>query len=101
MLKPLVATAVVLAALSLSPRVHSQADKPRSPASTIPGLDGWGRPIVPVAKDQKSAPAPKHDISGVWDAPNGSGTQVLGAAAAPETASRNTSYPILPRGWKR
>jgi hypothetical protein len=98
MLKPLVATAVVLAALSLSPRVHSQGDKPRSPASTIPGLDGWGRPIAPIAKDQKSAPAPRHDISGVWDPPNASGTQVLGAAAAPEDGKPEHKLPYTPAG---
>jgi hypothetical protein len=31
-----------------------------------PGVDFWGRPVASPANGQKSAPAPRHDISGTW-----------------------------------
>ena len=31
-----------------------------------PGTDFWGRPVAPSVKGQKSAVAPRHDISGIW-----------------------------------
>lgn len=31
-----------------------------------PAVDFWGRPVAPPATTQKSAPAPRHDISGIW-----------------------------------
>src|SRR5258707_4782440 len=90
MLKLFVAPVVVLAALLFSPLMCSQtrlpdgqAAPPQSPPPTGPGLDGWGRPITALAKDRKAAPAPRHDISGIWDAPDMSGNQVLGAKPVP------------------
>ena len=98
MMRPFVVPWVVLAALTLSPPMHSQTDKPRSPAPTGPSLDGWGRPVAPIAKDQKSGPAPRHDISGIWDQPNNSGTQVLGAAAVPEDGKPEHKLPYTSEG---
>jgi hypothetical protein len=53
-------------------------------ASTAVDFDGWGRPI-PAPSGQKSAAAPKHDISGTWDPANGpdDGGQFLGAKTLP------------------
>jgi hypothetical protein len=31
-----------------------------------PGVDSWGRPVAAPAKGQKSALAPRHDMSGIW-----------------------------------
>src|ERR1700684_1855772 len=31
-----------------------------------PAVDSWGRPVTPPASGQKSAPAPRHEISGTW-----------------------------------
>ena len=31
-----------------------------------PGADFWGRPVAPSVKGQKSALAPRHDLSGIW-----------------------------------
>jgi hypothetical protein len=31
-----------------------------------PAVDSWGRPVAPPVKGQKSAPALRHDISGIW-----------------------------------
>src|SRR5437879_6990375 len=31
-----------------------------------PAVDFWGRPVTPPAQGQKSAPAPRHDVSGTW-----------------------------------
>jgi hypothetical protein len=98
MLKHLIFPGVVMAALIFSLPVRSQTDKPRSPDPTEPGLDGWGRPITPLPKDRKSAPAPRHDISGIWDAGDTSGIQPLGAKAAPDDGKAEHQPPYTPLG---
>jgi len=99
-----VALGVVLAALTFSPLMRSQArlpdgqaGPPASPAATAPPLDGWGRIITEPAKDRKAAAAPKHDISGIWD-PALSGNQVLGAGAVPEDGKPEHRLPYTPLG---
>src|ERR1700686_4974004 len=95
MLKRFVVPELLLAGLMFSPlaRAQSPAPNPDSPKNreTAPAAkasvdyDGWGRPIPQLAKDQKSAPAPQHDISGTWDPANGpkDGGQFLGAKTLP------------------
>ena len=97
MLKRFVALGVVLAALVFAPRTRSQTAKPESPPATAPGLDGWGRPITAPAKGVKLAPAPKHDISGIWDS-GLNGNQVLGAQAMPDDGSPKHQLPFTPSG---
>jgi hypothetical protein len=97
MLKHFVASGVALAALTFMPFLHSQTEKPRSPAPTTLGLDGWGRPITTPPKDREVAPAPRHDISGIWE-PAISGNQVLGANAAPEDGKPEHRLPYTPLG---
>ena len=89
---------VVMAALLFSPLAHTQTDKPMSPASTKPGVDGWGHPLTTLPKDHKSAPAPAHDISGIWDAPDMSGNQVLGAKAFPDDGKPEHQLPYTALG---
>ena len=93
-----VAPGVVLAALLFLPLVHSQTDKPKSPAPTSLGLDGWGRPITAPAKDRKAAPAPRHDLSGTWEPSDATGTQILGAKAYPEDGKPEHRLPYTPSG---
>jgi hypothetical protein len=98
MLKRLMIPGVVLAALIFSPFVPSQTDKPRSPDPTEPGLDGWGRPITAPPKDRKAAPAPRHDISGIWDATDTGGIQQLGAKAMPDDGKPEHQLPYTALG---
>jgi hypothetical protein len=98
MLKLFLATGVVLAALIFSPPGRSQTDKPKSSAPTEPGHDGWGHAITPPAKDRKSAPAPRHDISGIWDGTDTGGIQQLGAKAAPDDGKPEHQPPYTPLG---
>ena len=105
MLRRLVVAGAVLAALVFSPPMRSQTrlpdgqtDKPRSSAPTSPGLDGWGRPITPLPKDGKAAPAPQHDISGIWDAGDTSGIQQLGAKAFPDDGKPEHQPPYTALG---
>jgi hypothetical protein len=98
MRKHFVVLAVVLAALIFSPPARSQTDKPRSSAQTEPGLDGWGRPITALGKDQKAAPAPRHDISGIWDSPDMGGIQPLGAKSVPDDGQAEHRPPYTPLG---
>jgi hypothetical protein len=96
MLKRLIAPTLLLAVLIFSASAHAQSAPPKSatpsqsgpqaPAASAPvDYDGWGKPIPSVVKNQKPAPAPRHDISGTWDPANGpdDGGQFLGAKALP------------------
>ena len=50
-----------------------------------------------AVKDQKAAPAPRHDISGIWDPGNG-GIQPLGPQAMPEDGKPEHRIPYTPLG---
>jgi hypothetical protein len=106
MLKRFVAPRLVLAVLIFSPLARSQAAPPQSgakdqkaaPAASAPvDVDGWGRPITSHVKSQKSAPAPRRDISGTWD-PGDAGIQQLGAKAMPEDGKPEHRLPYTPLG---
>jgi hypothetical protein len=97
MLKRFVALGSVLAALTFAPRMRSQTAKPESPPVTDSGLDGWGRPVTAPAEDAKQAPAPKHDISGLWDS-GLSGLQILGAKAMPDDGKPEHQLPFTRAG---
>ena len=82
-LKSFVATAALSATWILSPAIHYQTEKPKSPAPTVPAVDGWGRNINPLVKEQQAVPAPTHDLTGIWDPLEITGVQPLGAGAVP------------------
>ena len=109
MLKRLVGPTVVLAALLFSPLVRSQEAAPESgrrPDESRPAFplenrrDGWGRLVKPPVKGQKSDPAPKRDISGIWD-PGDGGIQALGPAAMPEDGKPQHRPPYTPAGLEK
>jgi hypothetical protein len=103
-----VVATVVLAGMIFSPLVRSQNAPPQSgvpkdqgadPVAQQP-LDGWKRPIMPRAKGQKAAPAPRHDISGIWDPPSPGlgGIQIFGANEMPEDGKPEHQLPFTPLG---
>lgn len=96
-LKRWIANGVALGTLLFIPGMHSQTGKPESPAPTDLGRDGWGRPIKPLAKDAKSAPAPKHDLSGIWDS-GLKGNQAVGPQAMPDDGKPQHQLPLTPAG---
>jgi hypothetical protein len=108
MRKRFVAPRIVLALLIIS-LVRPQTVLPQSGAANnqraAPGapvnVDGWeGRPVTAPAKGQKPAPAPRHDISGIWD-PGFDPLRtlgVLGASAMPEDGKPEHELPYTPLG---
>ncbi len=110
MLKRLIALEVVLALLAFSPVMCSQTGPPQlgavngqeaAPAAPVPSdLDGWGRPITGLEKGRKSASAPRHDISGVWEPEPAHDPVrvlgVLGASAMPEDGKPEHQPPYTP-----
>src|SRR5437879_6512156 len=95
---PLVFLCVVLAALiavrltqgsaqtanvKVTPAAAAQSEGQPDESRLANRRDGWGRPVKLPVKGQKSNPAPKRDISGIWD-PGDGGIQALGPAAMPE-----------------
>jgi hypothetical protein len=111
MLKRFVATEIVLAVLIFSPLTRSQTapppqsgsakDQKEATAAPVPAdVDDWGHPVTAPMKGQKSAPAPRHDISGIWD-PGMNGIHVLGtlgASAMPEDGKPEHQLPYTPLG---
>jgi len=109
MQKALVAGSAVLAALIFLTLVYSQAAQTQSKtlknqetapaaAATEPvDVDGWGRPIATPVDPQKSAPAPRRDISGTWD-PGDRGIQPLGSSAIPEDGKPEHRLPFTVLG---
>jgi hypothetical protein len=104
MQKPLIALAVVLALLTFSTLVRLEAAPPQSVGiaqnEQPPAHDGWGRTITASVKNQTSAPAPRHDISGTWEPANGflDGLGMLGAKAMPEDGKPEHELPYTPLG---
>ena len=108
MLKGFVGSQVVLALLIFAPLIRSQSVPPQSgavrgqeAAPAVPAdVDDWGHPVTPVSKGQKSAPAPRHDISGIWD-PGIDPVRVLGvlgASAMPEDGKPEHELPYTSLG---
>ena len=60
-------------------------------------IDGWGRPVPKPVRDQKSAPAPRRDISGTWD-PGNAGIQALGPRDMPEDGKPEHQLPYTSLG---
>ncbi len=108
MLKRLVTASAVLAVLIFSLLGHSQTapsqskapqdqkTAPAGPAAESVDVDGWGRPIATPVID-KSAPAPRQDISGTWD-PRDAGIQPLGSSAMPEDGKPEHRLPFTALG---
>ena len=65
-------------------------------AQTAPSQWGAGT-SSPVQNENKSGPAPKHDISGIWD-PGDNGIQQLGSKAMPEDGNPQHQPPLTPQG---
>jgi hypothetical protein len=89
---------------SLKQRVD--ANQKRDSENTPVVHDGWGRPVPPPAKNQESAPAPRHDISGTWEPAGGllDGVQFNGSKNYQEDGKSDREPPYTPSGrelWQR
>jgi len=60
-------------------------------------LDGWERPITKLPKNSKPGPAPKHELSGIWD-PGMKGVGMYGAINMPEDGNPAHQPPYTPAG---
>src|SRR5438874_3367454 len=61
-------------------------------------VDYWKTAAAVPAKPRKTGgPAPRHDISGVWD-PGEVGIQIFGAAAMPADGKPEHALPLTPAG---
>ncbi len=98
---------VVLAVTLLVPLARSQDSAPansqaplneRRPPNWLENRrDGWGRPVKLPVKGEKSPPAPKRDLSGIWD-PGDGGIQALGPAAMPDDGRPEHNPPFTAAG---
>ena len=76
-----------------SPQSREAQDQEKTPQE----LDGWERPIVALPRDRKPAPAPRRNISGIWD-PGLNGIGMLGANAMPDDGKPEHQPPYTPLG---
>lgn len=90
---------VLVAVLATSLAAHAQTTS-KVPA-TVVLRDGWGRPVVdPLQGGQKAGPAPKHDISGIWEPARGpgDGIQANGPHDMPYDGKPEHDPPYTPLG---
>jgi len=108
MRKRVVGLTAVLAMLIIPPLSRPQTAPPKSRAESnqkaVPAApvdaDDWGHPVTPPSTGKKAAPAPRHDISGIWD-PGIDPIKVLGvlgASAMPEDGKPEHQLPYTPLG---
>ena len=96
-----IAVLVVLLTSSVCARAQT-ATAPRVDRTFPVHNDGWGRPIAEPPKNQNPAPAPapKHDVFGIWQPAAGwrAGVQAYGALANPSDGKH--VLPLTPLGEK-
>jgi hypothetical protein len=97
LLSPLLAGAQSAPANKQGAAKEQQAAPPAGPML----LDGWGRPVVDALKPgEKPGPAPRHDISGVWEPARGpgDGIQANGPRDMPYDGKPEHDPPYTPLG---
>lgn len=106
MLKTLALPMAACTLLLSTPLARAQSAQPQSEAQP-PGVrrgypadkrvDGWLRPVAPPLQGKKSDPAPKRDLSGIWD-PWDAGIQALGPNSMPDDGKPQHTPPFTPAG---
>jgi hypothetical protein len=74
-----------------------QSEAVENQEGTSQELDGWERPITALPRNRKPVPAPRRDISGIWD-PGLNGIGMLGAKAMPDDGKPEHQLPYTPLG---
>jgi hypothetical protein len=93
----------LIAGAQNAPRITSGATTEQQ-ATSHPGpvlLDGWGRPVTDALKPgEKPGPAPRHDISGIWEPARGpgDGIQANGPRDMPYDGKPEHDPPYTPLG---
>lgn len=117
--KLLIASAIVLAALTFSPLTRAQTGAPaqggggrggqgaarpaKGTANENIHLDGWNKPQGPIqATGKKPGPAPVHDLSGIWEPVPGyrDGVFASGPKEMPSDEKHEAIMPYTPEGKK-
>ena len=93
---------LLLAALAICSPAFAQSARPQQAGGArdqkpTPFIDGWGNRII---AEPSAAPAPAHDISGIWE-PGPRGVQQLGAGAMPEDGKPEHQVPYTPLGLQK
>jgi hypothetical protein len=101
MLNRFMIPAVLLAASMFSVPARTQDAAPVA-QNQEKHVDGWYKEMPPPPKDQKSAPAPRHDLSGIWEPAAGwrAGVQQYGAIEYPSDNKPGHQLPFTPLGEK-
>lgn len=102
MLKRLTAPMLLVAVLLASPYVHAQnAGAERESGKNI-HRDGWDRIVPDPPKNQKSAPAPVRDLTGIWEPTPGyrDGVFATGPKEYPSDGKPEHNLPFTPEGEK-
>jgi len=87
---------VLVAALMPSALARAQTAQPAAPVA----LDGWGRPVISPVTGPKPVPAPRRDLSGIWEPANGpgDGIQPNGPKDMPSDGKPEHTPPYTPLG---
>jgi hypothetical protein len=99
MAKRYVVLAVALAASMFSLPARSQSTLE---PGTSQHVDGWYKDVAAPPKGEKPGPAPRHDLSGIWEPAAGwrEGVQQYGALEYPSDGKPEHQLPFTPLGEK-
>jgi len=90
---------VLLLCIPLAAQASPQSPKPQS---ARPALDGWTGGPMPSTETTPPLPAPRRDLSGIWDASNGhepgDGIQPRGPRNMPDDGKPEHQLPYTPAG---
>lgn len=89
-------TTAFVAIITFSLFVVAQNTAQRKDPYVDSPVDGWTQTPVPQPTGP-AGPAPRHDISGVWD-PGNRGIQAMGAGAMPDDGKPEHQIPYTPAG---
>src|SRR5712691_172288 len=105
MLKRLVVPTITVSALMFSPLLHAQTAQTNTPLprpSVAVHIDGWAKPVPGPVKGQVPGPAPKHDLTGIWEPTPGyrDGVFATGPKEYPSDGKREHQLPFTALGEK-
>jgi len=105
MLKRLVVPTITLAVFMFSSRMHAQTAQTNTPLprpSIAVHVDGWAKPVPGPPKGETPGPAPKHDLSGIWEPTPRyrDGVFATGPKEYPSDGKPEHNLPFTPDGEK-
>src|SRR6185437_13759387 len=94
---------VIFAASTFASVIHAQESESNTPLprpSVSVHVDGWGKPVPAPPKGEVPGPAPKHDLTGIWEPTPNYRNGVFATGPKEEPSDGKHFLPFTPEGEK-